>query len=106
MRTTTEVFEDHLQRRLRGDVEGDVRTNYVEGVVLITGTGTFKGCDGVRESASQLEKYSGKNATFEYKHTVVEGSYAFLEWTSVADDTVVGDGADSFVIQDGKIIFQ
>lgn len=106
MRTTTEVFQDHLQRRLAGDLEGDIKNNYSEKVVILTGTGVFKGHNGVRESASGLKNYLGKTQGFQYKHTLVEGKYAFLEWIAESDDKAVCDGADGFVIENGKITMQ
>jgi len=105
MRTTTEVFEDHLAKRLSGDVESDIKENYSRDVVLLTGTGAFEGHDGVRKSATELAHYVG-DIPFEYKHTLVKGDYAFLEWTAKGEGKVVYDGADGFVIEDGKIILQ
>ena len=105
MRTTTEVFEDHLAKRLAGDVEGDIQDNYSADVILLTGTGTFEGHDGVRKSAKELDEYVG-NIPYEYNHTLVKGDYAFLEWTAKGDGKKVTDGADGFVIKDGRIICQ
>jgi hypothetical protein len=105
-RSTTEVFQDHLAKRLDGDLDGDLEANYSKGVVFLTGTGTFHGWQGVRESAAELEQYVGSNAIFDYHHTLVEDEYAFLEWTSSSSENKVCDGADSFVVRDGKIIFQ
>lgn len=105
MRTTTEVFEDHLAKRLAGDLEGDIAANYSKDVIFLTGTGAFEGHDGVRKSASELESYI-KNIPYEYNHTLIKGDYAFLEWTAKGKDKAVYDGADSFVIKDGKIILQ
>lgn len=105
MRTTAEVFEDHLAKRRAGDTEGDIVANYSSDVILLTGTGVFKGHDGVRQSAEELSWYVG-DAPFTYNHTLVEGEYAFLEWTAENSEVRVGDGADGFVIRDGKIIAQ
>lgn len=105
MRTTTEVFEDHLAKRLAGDIEGDIAENYAEGVVLLTGTGAFEGHDGVRKSAQEFEEYVG-NIPYEYNHTLIKGDYAFLEWTAKGDGKMVADGADGFVIKNGKIVMQ
>ena len=104
-RSTKEVFEDHLQRRLRGDLEGDIQNNYASDVVFLTGTGKFHGHDGVRKSAAELERYLG-GEDFEFKTKLVDGDYAFLEWSGHNDDKHVFDGADSFTIKDGKIIMQ
>jgi hypothetical protein len=46
------------------------------------------------------------NCTFEYRTRLVESELAFLEWTARADGTWVEDGADSFLIRDGRIIAQ
>lgn len=105
-RSTTEVFEDHLTKRLAGDVEGDITQNYAEDVVILTGTGAFHGNEGVCQSAAQLSQFIPESAAYEYKHTLIVGEYAFLEWTAQSSKRAVCDGADGFVIKDGKIIYQ
>jgi hypothetical protein len=105
MRTTTEVFEDHLAKRLAGDLDGDIKANYSKGVIFLTGTGAFEGHDGIRKSAGELQQYVG-NIPYEYNHTLIKDDYAFLEWTAKGKDKAVYDGADSFVIKNGKIILQ
>lgn len=105
MQTTTEVFESHLAKRLAGEIEDDIKENYAEDVILLTGTGVFEGHDGIRKSANELQHYLG-TAPFTYNHTLIRGPYAFLEWTAKKDDKAVYDGADSFVIQEGKIVLQ
>jgi hypothetical protein len=37
---------------------------------------------------------------------LVVGNYAFLEWRGDAERVTVEDGADSFVIHDGRIVMQ
>jgi hypothetical protein len=71
----------------------------------LTGTGAFTGHDGVRKSADELKRYVG-SIPYEYNHTLIRGEYAFLEWTAKSEDKVVCDGADGFVIKDGKIVLQ
>lgn len=105
MRTTTEIFEDHLAKRLAGDIEGDIRDNYSQDVIFLTGTGAFSGHDGVRKSASELQLYLG-NVPYEYNHTLIKDNYAFLEWTAIGKEKTVLDGADSFVMENDKIILQ
>ncbi len=45
-------------------------------------------------------------ATFQYRTRLVDGEMAFLEWTAQAEGTEVKDGADSFLIRDGRILAQ
>lgn len=104
-RTTREVFEDHLQKRKEGRVEDDIRENYAENIVMMTRLGIFTGHDGVRQTASNLERFL-PGATFEYVDKQVEGEYAYLGWTGTSPEGVVRDGVDGFVIRDGKIVAQ
>lgn len=104
-RSTQEVFDDHLNKRMRGEVEADIGSNYAEDVVLMTGTGVYRGRDGVRASAEELNHYLPE-ADFEYRTRLVEGEFAFLEWTGRSPKGTVCDGADGFVIRDGRIVAQ
>lgn len=105
MRTAENVFYDHLQKRKEGALEDDIKNNYDTNVILLTGSGVFRGHQGVRDSAKDL-KYYTNNADFTYEHTLLEGNYAFLEWTARGNGKLVSDGADSFVIENGKIVLQ
>ena len=105
MRTTQEVFEDHLRCRLEGDVIGDAWRNYDERVIILSGKGVFEGRKGILRSADILDKEL-KNGSFEFHTVHITGDYAFLEWSANSSDAVIHDGADSFVIENGKIVFQ
>jgi hypothetical protein len=104
-RSTREVFEDHLNKRMKGQTEQDIEQNYAEDVVLLTGTGIFRGREGVRQSAAELAHYV-PDATFTYRTRLVEGENAFLEWEAQSSRGPVCDGADGFVIRDGRIVAQ
>jgi len=45
MRATIQVLEDHLERRERGDIEGDLKHNYAQDVVLL--------CEGARNQKAR-----------------------------------------------------
>ncbi len=47
-----------------------------------------------------------EHRAFEYAYVSAEGRIAFLEWTYEDSTTRVRDGADSYLIEDGKIIAQ
>lgn len=105
-RTTTQVLHDHLYRRLADDLEGDLVANYSPDVVVLSSFSTFRGHDGVRQSAELLADVA-KDVEFAYNRTVVEGEYAFLEWTArQGGQESVRDGSDSFHIVDGLIVLQ
>ena len=106
-RSPQEVFEDHLRISYEGSVEQDMARNYAEDVVLLTGRGIYRGHEGLKELARQLQNELPE-CTFEYRTILVEGEVAFLEWTgrSASTSARVDDGADSFLIRDGQIVAQ
>ena len=99
------VIESHLELRRQGELEADLDRNYSPDVVFLTGTGIFRGHDGVRESAAELEYYL-KPGSFEYRNVLVDGRMGFLEWHGEGGDGEVRDGADSYLVEDGLIVYQ
>ena len=101
-RSTADIFDDHLARADRGDIEGDIATNFASDCVLLTTYGRFDGHEGVRAAATLLAKQVPQ-AKYFYTQRTVHGEVAFLEWTAVGDGASVNDGADSFLIRDDRI---
>jgi hypothetical protein len=104
-RSAAEVFASHLELRKKQDVEGDIAANYAQDVVLITCTGVFRGHDGVRASARELNRYF-PDGKFDYVVRTVDGEVAFLVWTGHSPAGEVKDGSDTFVIRNGRIVAQ
>ena len=104
-RSTREVLEDHLQNRRRKALEADLQRNYAEDVVILSRYGVFEGHEGVRESGKLLQGHL-PNATYHYDSTLDAGEMAFLQWSGDSDSAQVEDGADSFLIRDGRILVQ
>ena len=104
-RSTREVYEDHLRLAQDGDVEADLARNVSENFVALTGRGVFRGHSGVLELARQLmaEIPSGR---WTYVTQLFDGPMAFLEWTVDEGPYRIRDGADSYLIEGGKIRMQ
>lgn len=101
-RSTAEIFDDHLARADRGDVDGDIAANFAPDCVLLTTYGRFDGHAGVRAAADLLAEQVPE-AKYLYSQRAVHGEIAFLEWTAVGHGVLVNDGADSFLIRDDRI---
>jgi hypothetical protein len=104
-RDTETVFRDHLSKRDAGLLEEDLHSNYSPDVLLFSTFGIFRGVGGVRESAQRLFTALGPSR-FSYDVTLVEGDYAYLEWSAESDSARITDGADGFVIEHGAIVMQ
>lgn len=104
-RSAQELFDDHLDLAQQGRFEDDIARNCSESIVVLTNRGTFHGHDGVRALVDMLEREL-PNAEYDYINRLVEDRFALLEWTADCGAVAVHDGADSFVIEDGKIVAQ
>jgi hypothetical protein len=104
-RGTGEVFDDHLQLALEHRFDEDIERNVAPHCVILERRGIFHGRDGARHLARLLEEEL-PDAPYVYTSRLVEGRFAFLEWTAEAAQTRVRDGADSFVVEDGWIVAQ
>ncbi len=104
-RSPQDVLDDHLALVAAGDWTTDLERNVSDDIVVLTGFGVFEGREQVRVLAELLDAQL-PNARFEYTTVVVRGQVGFLEWTADADGARVRDGADSFVISDGRIVAQ
>ena len=104
-RSPRQVLDDHLALAAAGDWVTDLERNVADDIVVLTGFGAFEGRDQVRVLAELLDAQL-PNARFEYTTVALRGEVAFLEWRADADGARVRDGADSFVIRDGRIVAQ
>ena len=106
MRTTEQVLRDHLDRRCRNDLEGDLDANYSDDLVVLAKDGVFRGKDGIRRTAEIL----GENlpdADFSYDLLRVADEYGILSWSATAANGArTCHGADSYVVRDGRIVAQ
>ena len=113
-RTAQEVLDDHLnlaenwggERGFESGLEEDLRRNTSEDIVILINRGAFRGHEGVRQLAHMLREELPEHRSFEYTYTAIEGRMAFLEWAYEDYNVRVRDGADSYLIEKGKIVAQ
>lgn len=103
-RDTRAVLDDHLRLRMSHDVEGDIARNYAPDVVMLTSVGQYEGHDAVRGCARILQEHVPPH--YEVVAKRICGRFAFIEWRAREPGRSVEDGADSFVIENGRIVLQ
>ena len=104
-RGANEVFEDHLKLAQEGKLGEDLENNYAEDIVLLTNYGTFHGHEGTKEAAELLNKQL-PNGTYDYKLKLCHNNICFLHWAGDSEESYILYGADSFLIEKGKIKIQ
>jgi hypothetical protein len=105
-RNARNVLDDHLEKARNGDIDEDLIRNYAEDVVFLGNYGVHYGHEGARYLADLLMRQLPE-ATFSYDLIQADGEFGFLKWSAeAANGRQVEDGADSFVIRDGKIVAQ
>ncbi len=105
VRSLADVLNDHLRLRKAGDLDADLARNYAEDVIVLSKHGVFRGHGGVRESAAILRR-EVPNARFDYHTRFVEREMGFLLWSATGDGSTICDGADSYLIRNGRIELQ
>jgi hypothetical protein len=104
-RSAEEVLDDHLRESRTGSIDDDLPSNYAPDVVILCRKGIFHGHGGMRQSNTLLMQ-DLPHARFSYGARRVAGEMGFLEWSGRASNGVTAEGADSYLIRDGKIVAQ
>ena len=99
MSTTAEVLERHMKALGAGDLAG-IMDDYADDAVMVSGAEPTRGKAAI-ESFFSMVTANGP-AEFNRDVTVIEGDYAYITW----HNDMIAFGTDTFVIRDGKIVFQ
>ncbi len=102
-RSAREVLDDHLELAKAWDFKTDIKRNFDDDIVLMTSYGIFRGISGLWNKVHLLaEQMPG--GRWVYHSVMVERKLGFLEWSGIAENGArIDDGADSYLIEDGKI---
>ncbi len=104
-RSPEQIIKNHLQLAQNRRLEEDMQANYSADCILLTSYGAFEGYPGILKLARLLQLQLA-GATYEYTNILVKGKVGFLEWKASCEKGFVEDGADTFVIEGGKIVAQ
>lgn len=104
-RSLHDVVRDHLRLRSEGRLDEDIRKNFAEDVVVLTEWGAFKGHEAVRKLAAKLRD-EAPDAHYEYEEVLLDDFFGYLRWSANGNGTKIINGADSYVVRDGKIVAQ
>jgi hypothetical protein len=89
-----------------GDARCYFKCQHVRDRSVLVSYRAFRGHEGISELARMLGDELPEHRSFEYTYRAFEGRGAFLEWAYEDASGRVRDGADSYLIEDGKILAQ
>ena len=100
------MLDRHLWQSRYGTVDADFAENYHDDVVILSRWGADRDHDGMRRFVDKLRREL-PDMTFDYDGILVDGDFGLLEWRGRGSDrTCVCDGADSYLVHDGRITAQ
>jgi hypothetical protein len=100
-RSTEQVFEDHKNAILTGDLP-KLMADYADDSVLMTTGGTFIGQEAIQGFFQNIFA-TNPNVKVHFGKQVVEDDLLLLEWSAVSDVATFDSGVDTFLIRDDKI---
>jgi hypothetical protein len=104
--STAEVFARHLQAFWSGDVEAFL-ADYDSQVVLCLPDQTLHGLEGVRTFFAMVGRlFPPGQSQLEVLRQEVHGDCVYLAWRGSSAALDPSAGADTFVIRNGRIVFQ
>jgi hypothetical protein len=102
-RSTQEVLDDHLHCRMNQNIEADISRNYSENVAVLTANGDRHGHGGVPISTRTSRP---RSEGIRDRRQADLRPLRLHRMACPRPGRSVEDGVDSFVVQDGKIVFQ
>jgi hypothetical protein len=104
--TTEEIIDHHFQAFLKNDVN-EVMKDYTEESEIWTSEGIIHGLDNIAAFFSYVFTVLPQGGTqLGLKQKIVKDNKCFIVWNAVSPVISIPTGADTFIVEDGKIVLQ
>jgi hypothetical protein len=87
VRSTQDVFEEHLRLRKQADPNTAIKRNDAEDVVVMSNVGIFHGRDGVRHSEELLQQQLPSGRHYTSVQCLTDQEIAFEKWDGESEQT-------------------
>ncbi len=105
-RTTQEVLEHHIKYLHAGDLEGTL-LDYADNAILVNMGGPKEGLDEIRAFfKDSIANCLPAETTYEDVTTYVHKEVAYIIWKADSPFCTIPYGTDTFIVKDGKIVWQ
>ena len=106
MTTTEQVMDHHHDALLAGDLEA-IMADYGDTSVLATPDATVRGLSELRDFfAAVVADVLPPGSVISESVRVVDGEFGFVVWNGESEKFRFPFATDTFVVRDGRIVFQ
>ncbi|MEM7468449.1 MAG: nuclear transport factor 2 family protein [Pseudomonadota bacterium] len=106
MATPDEVFDHHLEVFGDGDMDG-ILSDYTEQTLMVYGDKTWRGLVGARDFFNMwLDELIPAGSKFDLTGRVCVDDLLYITWTAESAKYKFEFGTNTFLIRDGKVIYQ
>ena len=102
---TKEILDHHVASFLEADVE-EIMKGYSEQSELLTLQGPVKGLNAIRSFFEETFKAVPKGSTLDLKQELIRDNIAYIVWAGESVFVNIPLGADTFIIEGDKIVYQ
>ena len=102
---TQEILNHHLSAFMDADID-EILKDFTEESELLTPDGALKGLSAIRSFLEEVFKMVPKGSTFEPKQMIVRDNLAYITWSGESTFVSIPLGTDSFIMENGKILYQ
>jgi len=102
---TEEILNHHVGAFVEGDVD-EIMKNYSEQSELLTPQGPVSGLNAIRAWFEEIFKADLKGSPLDLKPTIIRDNVAYIVWSGESPFVSIPLGADTFIIENDKILYQ
>ena len=102
---TEEILNHHLSAFVETDVD-EIMKDYTANSELLTPQGPVKGLDGIRSFFEEIFKIAPKGSALDLKQVLIRDNMAYIVWAGESSFVSIPFGADTFIMENDKILFQ
>ena len=102
---TKEILDHHLSAFIDADVE-EIMKGYSERSELLTPQGPVSGLTAIHSFFEEVFKIVPKGSTLDLKQEIIRDNIAYIAWAGESAFVSIPMGADTFIMDGDKIIYQ
>ena len=102
---TEEILNHHLSAFVEAEVE-EIMKDYTERSELLTPQGPVSGLNAIRFWFEEIFKAVPKGSPLDLKQTIIRDNVAYIAWSAESPFVSIPLGADTFIMENDKILYQ